>query len=180
MAAERASRGLFLVLAIVITAGYSIVLPFTFTQRLGLANWQFLTGRLLAFAVALGAGMAVVLTLQAYAVRRAAAARRAGGSAASGLAMAVSVLPTFLCCTPVIPTLLATAGLSAISVYSTTSSLQRFFALHQTAFFAFSLALLAATGWWSLRRITRAECLTAAGCGTEAASPLPVPYSARA
>ncbi len=97
-----------------------------------------------------------------------------------GLAMTVSALPTFLCCTPVIPTLLATAGLSAISVYSTTSSLQRFFALHQTAFFAFSLALLAATGWWSLRRITRAGCLTAAGCGTEAASPLPVPYSARA
>jgi len=156
---------LFAVLAVAFTAGYSLTLPFAFTQRLSLRNWQFLTPRLLGFAIALGIGMAFLLTVQVHAFRRAAAARRASGDKAlSGFALVVSLLPTFLCCTPVIPTVLATFGLSAISVYSTTRSLQRFFEIHQTAFIAASLALLALTTWSSVRRVARAACLNDTGC----------------
>jgi len=162
---DRASMLLFAVLTVAITAAYSLTLPFAFTQRLSLRNWQFLTPRLLGFAIALGIGMAFLFTVQVHAFRRAAAARRASGDKAlSGVALVVSLLPTFLCCTPVIPTVLATFGLSAISVYSTTRSLQRFFEIHQTAFIAASLALLALTAWWSLRRVARAECLNGTGC----------------
>jgi hypothetical protein len=165
MVADRPSQVLFVLLAAAITIGYTITLPFAVTQRWSLVNWQFLTGRLLAFAIALGVGMALVLTVQVFALRRAAAARRAAaGGAMSGFALVVSLLPTFLCCTPIIPTVLATAGLSTVSVYSTTGSLQHFFAVHETAFFAASLALLAGTGWWSIRRLARAECLSGAGC----------------
>ncbi|GAC1322791.1 MAG: hypothetical protein NVSMB13_01740 [Mycobacteriales bacterium] len=167
VAADPASRVVFVALAAAISAAYTVLLPFAFTQRLSLANWQFLTGRLLAFAGALGIGMALVLTVQIYAVRRAAAARRAGGSALSGLALAVSLLPTFLCCTPVIPTMLATAGLSAVSVYSTTGTLQRFFGAHQSAFLVASLALLALTSLWGLRRVAAASCLDGTGCATD-------------
>jgi len=156
---------LFAVLAVAITGAYSLTLPFAFTQRLSLRNWQFLTPRLLGFAIALGIGMAFLLTVQVHAFRRAAAARRASGDKAlSGFALVVSLLPTFLCCTPVIPTVLATFGLSAISVYSTTRSLQHFFEIHQTAFIAASLALLALTTWSSVRRVARAECLNDTGC----------------
>ena len=170
LATDRVSRVVFLVLAVVIGAAYSVLLPFAFTQRLSLANWQFLTGRLLGFAVALGAGMALVLTVQLYAIRRAAAARRPGDDGAlSGAAFILSLLPTFLCCTPVIPTVLATLGLSAVGVYSTTGTLQRFFAAHQTAFLATSLILLGATAWWGLRRVARAGCLQAPGCPTNPA-----------
>ncbi len=162
---DRVNVLLFVVLAVAITAAYSITLPFAFTQRLSLHNWQFLTPRLLGFAIALGAGMAFLLTVQVYAFRRAAAARRASGDKAlSGFALVVSLLPTFLCCTPVIPTVLATFGLSAISVYSTTRSLQRFFEIHQTVFIAASLVLLALTAWWSLRRVAQAACLSDTGC----------------
>jgi len=162
---DRANMLLFAVLTVAITAGYSLTLPFAFTQRLSLRNWQFLTPRLLGFAIALGIGMAFLLTVQVHAFRRAAAARRASGDKAlSGFALVVSLLPTFLCCTPVIPTVLATFGLSAISVYSTTRPLQRFFEIHQTAFIAVSLALLALTAWWSLRRVARAQCLSDTGC----------------
>ncbi len=164
VATDRRSQVLFVVLAAVIAAGYSVLLPFAFTQRLTLANWQFLTTRLLAFAVLLAVGMAVVLTVQVYAVRRAAAARRAGGTTLSGAAFVLSLAPTLLCCTPVIPTVLAAFGLSAVSVYTMTGSLQRFFAVHQTALFAVSLVLLAATAGWSLRRIACASCLNDAGC----------------
>ena len=162
---DRANTLLFAVLAVAITAAYSLTLPFAFTQRLSPRNWQFLTPRLLGFAIALGIGMAFLLSVQVHAFRRAAAARRASGDKAlSGFALVVSLLPTFLCCTPVIPTVLATFGLSAISVYSTTRSLQRFFEIHQTAFITASLALLALTAWWSLRRVARAQCLTDTGC----------------
>jgi len=162
---DRANILLFAVLTVAITAAYSLTLPFAFTQRLSLRNWQFLTPRLLGFAIALGIGMAFLLTVQVHAFRRAAAARRGSGDKAlSGVALVVSLLPTFLCCTPVIPTVLATFGLSAITVYSTTRSLQRFFEIHQTAFIAASLALLALTAWWSLRRVARAECLNGTGC----------------
>lgn len=165
MATDRISQALFAVLATGITLGYTVTLPFASTQRLSTRNWQFLTGRLLGFAIALGVGMALVLTVQVYALRRAAAVRRAAaGGAVSGVAMAVSLLPTFLCCTPIIPTLLATVGLSTVSVYSTTGSLQHFFAIHETAFFLTSLALLAATGWWSIHRLAAATCLTDTGC----------------
>jgi hypothetical protein len=170
LATDRASRVVFLVLGAVISAAYSVLLPFAFTQRLSLANWHFLTGRLLGFAVALGAGMAMVLTVQLYAIRRAAAVRRLGGDGAlSGAAFILSLLPTFLCCTPVIPTVLATLGLSAVGVYSTTGTLQRFFAIHQTAFLASSLILLGATAWWGLRRVARAGCLQGPGCPTNPA-----------
>ncbi len=163
--ADRVSRVLFAGLSVVITVAYSVTLPFAFTQRLSLRNWQFLTPLLGVFAVALGLGMAFLLTVQVHAFRRAAAVRRASGDKAlSGFALLVSLLPTFLCCTPVIPTVLATFGLSAISVYSTTRSLQGFFEIHQTAFVAASLALLALTAWWSLRRVASAECLTPTGC----------------
>lgn len=162
---DRANMLLFTVLAAAVTAAYSLTLPFAFTQRLSLRNWQFLTPRLLGFAVALGVGMAFLLTVQVHAFRRAAAARRAtGDKALSGFALVVSLLPTFLCCTPAIPTVLATFGLSAISVYSTTRSLQQFFEVHQTAFIAASLTLLALTAWWSLRRVARAACLSDTGC----------------
>jgi hypothetical protein len=163
--ADRVSRVLFAGLSVVITVAYSVTLPFAFTQRLSVRNWQFLTPMLGVFAVALGLGMAFLLTVQVHAFRRAAAVRRASGDQAlSGFALLVSLLPTFLCCTPVIPTVLATFGLSAISVYSTTRSLQGFFEIHQTAFVAASLVLLALTAWWSLRRVARAECLTPTGC----------------
>lgn len=163
--AQRANRVLFAVLAVGVTLAYSLTLPFAFTQRLSLHNWQFLTPRLAGFALALGVGMAFLLTVQVHASRQAAAARRASGDQAlSGFALLVSLLPTFLCCTPVIPTVLATFGLSAISVYSTTRSLQRFFEVHQSAFIVASLGLLAATAWWSLRQVARADCLTQIGC----------------
>lgn len=165
VAASTGNRVVFAALAVAITAAYSVTLPFAFTQRLSLHNWQFLTARLLGFAIALGVGMAFLLTVQVHAFRAAAAVRRASGDTAlSGAALLVSLLPTFLCCTPVIPTVLAALGLSAISVYGTTRTLQWFFEIHQTAFITASLGLLALTAWWSLRRVAHASCLNETGC----------------
>ena len=167
----------FAVTATVITIGYTLLLPFEFTQRLGWRNWQFLTSAQLAWSVVLGLGMAFVLTVQVYAMRRIAANR---SGALTGVALVGSLLPSFLCCTPVIPTLLAFIGLSTVSVYGTTGTLQHFFATHQTDFFIGSLALLAVSGWWGLRRVAQSTCWDT-GCAVEPpAGPAEVPAPSRA
>jgi len=148
---------------------YSILLPFNYTQRFELANWHYLDGSLLAWAVALGVGMGLVVSVQAYSMRRVAEARSAAGTA-GGLAFLASVAPSFLCCTPIIPSLLAFVGVSGVSLYSTTGTLQHFFAIHQSELLAASLALLALTGWWSLRKLARADCLSSQGCAVDADS----------
>ncbi len=159
LAASRVQMAVFVLLAVAVTLLYTLLLPFEFTQRLSFANWQFLTAPLAAWSVALGMGMAFVLTVQFSAVRRLAATRSTKGT---GVALLASLLPGFLCCTPIIPTVLAFGGLSALSLYHTTGTLQYFFAVHQTAFLAGSLALLALTGWWALHRVARAQCLAGA------------------
>jgi hypothetical protein len=162
VASRRGYRWLFAVLAAAITFLYTLLLPFADTQQFSLANWQWLDGQALGLSLALGAGLAAVLTLQVYAVRQV-AARRARGAAGGLLGFAASVAPSMLCCTPVVPTVLGGFGLSGAALFTTTGTLQYVFAAHETAFLAGSLALLAVTAWWSARRIARAACLAPGG-----------------
>jgi hypothetical protein len=159
-----ARRAGFAVVAAGVTLLYTILLPFDDTQRFELANWRYLNAGLLAWAVVLGIAMALVLSVQAYAMRKVAVARARTG-AAGGVAFVVSLLPSFLCCTPIIPTLLAFVGVSGAGLYATTGSLQYFFATNQTGLLAASLALLVASGWWGLRKVAGAACLSGE-CGT--------------
>lgn len=159
LAGSRTQVTVFAVLAAGVTLLYTLLPPFEFTQRFSFANWAFLTLPLGAWSVALGLGMAFVLTVQFSALRQLAAAR---STTLTGVALVASLLPSFLCCTPIIPTVLAFGGLSAVSIYGTTGTLQHFFAVHQTAFLAGSLTLLPGTGWWAVLRVARAQCLTGA------------------
>lgn len=154
----------FAVTAAVIAVGYTLLLPFEFTQRLGWQNWQFLTAAQFAWSLVLGLGMAFVLTVQAYAMRRIAASR---SGALTGVALIGSLLPSFLCCTPIIPTLLAFVGLSTVSLYGATGAFQHFFATYQTEFLISSLLLLIFSGWWALRRVAQSVCWAEAGCAIE-------------
>ena len=152
---------LFVLLAVVIGTLYTILLPFEFTQRFSFANWNYLDPYLAFWSIVLGIGMSLVLVLEIYAMRRI-RSRQAGSL--SGLAFIGSILPSFLCCTPIIPTLLAFIGLSTVSIYGTTGALQHFFAVNQTAFLSGSALLLALSGWWSVRTIARADCLNEQRC----------------
>jgi hypothetical protein len=162
-----ARRAGFAVLAAAVALLYTVLLPFDYTQRFELANWQYLNPGLLTWAIVLGVAMALVLSVQVYAMRRVAVARARTG-AAGGVAFVVSLLSSFLCCTPIVPTLLAFVGVSGAGLYSTSSNLQYFFATNQTGLLAGSLALLVASGWWGLRKVARAACLSGE-CGAEEA-----------
>mgnify|MGYP001773661466 CR=1 FL=1 len=155
--------GVFLAISGVVTFLYTLLLPFDYTQRLELGNWHYLNAYLVAWAVLLGLAMGLVACIQIHAMRQIASARPVGG-AASGVAFVASLLPSFLCCTPIIPSLLAFVGMSGVGLYTTTGVLQHFFAIHQTEFLAASLGLLVMMGWWGLRKLARSTCLADGGC----------------
>jgi len=159
----------FLMASTVVAFFYTLLLPFDYTQRFELANWDYLSAYLLIWAIVLGLAMGLVLSVQVYAMRKVVAARAASG-AAGGVAFVASLLPSFLCCTPIIPSVLAFVGVSGVGLYTTTGTLQHFFAVHQTEFLAASLVLLALMGWWGLRKLARATCLSEEGCATEVTS----------
>jgi hypothetical protein len=158
----------FLVTAGLVAFFYTLLLPFDYTQRFELANWNYLNAYLLVWAIVLGLAMGLVLSVQVYAMRRIAAARAATG-AAGGVAFVASLLPSFLCCTPIIPSILAFVGVSGVGLYTTTGTLQHFFAVHQTEFLSASLVLLALMCWWGLRKVARSQCFTEDGCDVEMA-----------
>jgi hypothetical protein len=164
----------FVTVSAVVALGYSLLLPFNFTQRFELANWHYLSTGLLAWSIVLGAGMGLVASVQIYAMRRIARAQAATGTA-GGVAVVASLAPSFLCCTPIIPTVLAFVGVSGVDLYGTTGTLQHFFSVHQTQFLTASLALLAVTGWWGLRKIATAACLSDDGCDIEGHLPTAEP-----
>ncbi len=148
-----------------VALAYTILLPFDYTQRLELANWGYLSAYLVAWAIVLGVGMGLLLSVQVYAMRRVAKVRAASG-AVGGLAFVASLAPSFLCCTPIIPTVLAFVGVSGLGLYGATGALQHFFAVHQSEFLSASAVLLAVTCWWGLRKVAMATCLADEGCAT--------------
>ena len=156
----------FLVTSGIVAFFYTLLLPFDYTQRLEFANWDYLNAYLLIWAIVLGLAMGLVLSIQVYAMRRVAAARAASG-ATSGAAFIVSLLPSFLCCTPIVPSLLTFVGLSGVGLYTTTGTLQHFFAVHQTEFLAASLVLLGLMCWWGLHKVAYSQCFTEEGCAME-------------
>jgi hypothetical protein len=167
VASDRVARTVFAAVALVVGFAYSILLPFDFTQRISFANWHYLDGRYLAFSVAFALGIAWVVSLQVHAMRRLVrAATRSGSGRTGGIAGIVaavgSLLPSFLCCSPFVPTVVGLLGLSAATRLETTGSIQYFFASWQDAFLLGALALVVLSGVWSTRKLARASCLAGA------------------
>src|SRR5260370_235160 len=108
-ASDRVDRAVFAAVAAVAGFGYSVLLPFDYTQRVSFANWQYFGPRYAAFTVAFALGLAWVVTLQVHAMRRiarnASADRgrpRRGGPAGAGAAGG-GPPPRLPCFTPVVP-----------------------------------------------------------------------------
>lgn len=164
--ADRLNQAVFCTAAALVGIGYSLLLPFEFTQRLAWTNWHYLDARLIAFSVAFGVAVGWIVTIQFHATRQ--LLRRRGGSAGA-VGTVLGVIPSLLCCTPVVPSALGAAGLSGVSLARTSGRIQSFFALNQNAMLAASLSLVVAAGAWATHRAAHAECLDDDGCPTDAA-----------
>lgn len=173
VAGDRTDRVVFGVVAAVAGFGYSVLLPFDFTQRVSLANWQYFGPRYGLFTAGFAAGLAWLVTLQVHAVRKIArntAGQRRGGLGGA-LAGVVSLLPSLLCCSPVVPTLVGVLGLPAAARLRTTGTITYFFATRQDWLLGGALALLAAAGLWSVRTLARARCLDDQCCEQPVVAP---------
>lgn len=167
---DRVSKAVFVLVSAVVTLVYSLLLPYSFTQRVSFHNWHYLDTRLFAFSVAFGLTIGWLVTLEVYATRR---LIRAPGTGIGGTAAGVGVLPSLLCCTPVVPTLLGFVGLSGAGLTQTTGRVQSFFANNQNLILGASLLLIAAAAAWATRRIVRTACLDSATCETTEGPDLP-------
>ncbi len=170
VAGDRVDRVVFAAVAAATGFGYSVLLPFGYTQRVSFVNWQYFGPRYAAFTVAFAAGLAWVVTLQVHAMRRIARSATAGagrarrGGLAGAAAAVVSLLPSFLCCSPVVPTLVGLVGMPVATQLQTTGTITYFFATRQDWLLGGALALLAVGGLWSVRKLARARCLAAERC----------------
>ncbi len=160
LASRRGYRSLFVALAALTTLGYTLLLPLGATKRVSFASWGHLTGQQLGLALALGTGLAAVLTLQVYAFRQATARRAAGGGTTLGGTGLLTSLASAVCCTPILPTVLAVFGVGALGASATMG----FVTAHAGAFFAASLVVMVAAGYWMAHRIAAAQRAHAASC----------------
>jgi hypothetical protein len=169
VARDRTGQMVFAAVAVAAGLGYSVLLPFDYTQRISLANWQYFGPRYAAFTAAFALGLAWVVTLQVHAMRTiarsaASSGRPRRGGLGGALAAAVSLLPSFLCCSPVVPTLVSLIGLPVATQLRTTGTITYFFATRQDWLLAGALVVLAASGAWSVRKLARAACLAQDCC----------------
>lgn len=121
------------------TAFYLIMLPSSAVGGFSFAAVRYLTPGLALAAAALGYGFALAVAINVGALSR--RSRSAEVVGVGGLL--ASILPGSLCCTSLIPSLLAALGASTPTILGTTGRLQSIFALHEGAFIAASIVAVA-------------------------------------
>lgn len=159
--ADRGNLIVFGSVALFVGVGYSVMLPFAYTQRITFRNWQHLDTRYIAFSVAFGLVTGWLLMSQTYAIRRVVRTR---GGMIGGAGFVAGLLPSLLCCSPIVPTLLGFVGLTGTSLSRVSGRTQYFFATRENLILGASLGLMVLACVWSTRRILRAPCFDADKC----------------
>jgi hypothetical protein len=168
LARDPVNRIVFVLVAAFVGLAYSVLLPFAFTQRVTWRNWHYLDTRYIIFSVAFGLATAWIVAVQIYALRRTIAQR---GTALGGAGAVVALLPSFLCCSPILPTLLGFVGLSGASLAHTSSRTQYYLVTKQNLILAASLGLVLIAGLWATHRVVHATCLDD-GCAVPNSTPV--------
>jgi hypothetical protein len=133
------SAAITLGLGTLITAFYLVMLPSSAVGGLTLIALHYLTPLLALAAIALGYGFAltIAINVSSFAQRN----RTSGVVGVGGLLAAV--LPGSLCCTSVVPSLLAALGASTPTILGTTGKIQSVFANYEGAFIGASVTAVA-------------------------------------
>lgn len=119
---------------------YLFLLPVSFTGgKIGLVSLKFLNPVLIFFSFSLALFFSLSLTFIIYSLR---SGLKAKGRPQSIIAMIFALLPGFLCCTPLIPSLLVILGASTPLIFGLTGPIQGFFASYSLYFYIFSLILV--------------------------------------
>ena len=135
-----AYRVLTVCLFVLLLPVYLFTLPAVYTGGIvGLISLRYLNAELVFFSVALAGFLSLTLSLNIYAFRASVRGRGAGLSLG---AMVASLLPTGVCCTSLVPSLLAVLGATTPQIFGLTGRIQGFFATYETAFLGGALLLV--------------------------------------
>ncbi|TAM78255.1 hypothetical protein EPN44_01275 [bacterium] len=149
-----------LVLGSLISFFYVVALPAGTLGALSFAALRFLTPWQVLASVLLGYGFALVIAMNAAAAGGNGGLRKGAGALGIG-GLVASLLPSSLCCTPVIPLVLAALGVSAPTIFRTSGVFQAFFALHAAAFVSVSIGLVLLSVWLAAYNFTSGCALAA-------------------
>jgi hypothetical protein len=123
-------------LGTLITAFYLVMLPSSAVGGFTPVALHYLTPLLALAAIALGYGFALTIAINVSSFAR---RNRASGVVGVGGLLA-AVLPGSLCCTSVVPSLLAALGASTPTILGTSGKIQSVFANYEGAFIGASVA----------------------------------------
>lgn len=159
---DKGAKFVMVLSASLFTFLYLILLPFNYTQRFSFRNLTFLTPYLTIWPVVLGTIFSLSFTLEYLTLKEIIAAKSSSFEFTRPLTQLFSfvllLLPSLLCCTPIIPTLLAFLSLSRVGLYQTTGLFQHFFATHQREFLAATALFLITSLILSLRKLGNLTC----------------------
>jgi hypothetical protein len=167
MARDWVSLAVFAVSVVAVGFLYSLLLPFAYTQQFSFTNWQYLNARYVMFSCGFALGMSWVVTLQVYSLRQVAkgssrSVRVDQSPSRSGpigwVAALVSFLPSLLCCSPIVPSLVGLLPLSVATRLQTTGKVTHLFATKENWILIGALVILVASGVWSLRKTAASRC----------------------
>ena len=167
-------RLLALALFVLASTVYIFTLPAAYTGGVvGFISLRYLTAELLFFSLALAALLGLAVTLNIYAYR--ASIRRRSGGLTLGAALS-SFLPASICCTPLVPSVLAIIGASTPQIFGLTGRIQGFFATYELPILGFALLLLLLSVRLAARNVLGSCALpgkttSGAGPATEEARP---------
>lgn len=131
------------------TAFYLVALPAERFGALSFAALQFLTVGDACAAALIGYGAGLTFALNATARRS-----KATQTTLTFSGVVAALLPSSLCCTSVIPSLLATLGASAPAVLHLTGRFQGFFATYASAFIGVAVFAVLISLWLAIVNLT--------------------------
>jgi hypothetical protein len=135
--AERAYLFLFLALSGLVSVLYMFLLPSLPLGALVPYAIEFITPVQVAFAPIFGVLISLVAALNVYAFRI-----RASSAKSLTVGSVLASLVNGLCCTPLIPSLIAMTGVSTPVLYAISPRIQAFFEFNSQSFYALSVVLL--------------------------------------
>ena len=119
---------------------YLFLLPSTFTGgSIGLTSLRYLNAELVIFSLLLAGLLSLSLALNIFAFRS--STRRKGRALTFG-ALASSLLPSTLCCVPVVPTVLVFLRATTPQIFGFLGKVQGFIATYETVFLILASLLL--------------------------------------
>lgn len=133
---------------------YAFTLPATYTGgNVGLVSLQYLNVRLGLFAFIFSVAIALLVPFSVYAFRT--HARNASAAAAGGIVG--SVLPSLLCCSPLLPSLAALVGGVFPFAFGASGFLQGFIATYETEIYVGIVFVLVYSIFLNAKQVVFAE-----------------------